>query len=167
MGSAYSNLGEYHKAIGLFEQHLEIARRIGYAQGEGNALDNMGNAYSNLGEYEKAIGLFEQHCGDSAPHQGCERRGQCPEQHGHRLYANLASTTRRSDSMNSALEIARRIRDVKGEGNALMGIGNNYALIGDKEKAAQAFAQCKAIYANLGLLEMLSAVDEIMKRFGI
>ena len=44
LGLAYANLGEYQKAIDLYEKTLEIARRIGNVRGEGNALGNMGNA---------------------------------------------------------------------------------------------------------------------------
>ena len=55
MGLAYTDLGEYRKAIELYEKALEIHRRIGDIRGEGNALGNMGLAYADLGEYRKAI----------------------------------------------------------------------------------------------------------------
>jgi tetratricopeptide (TPR) repeat protein len=61
MGLAYQNLGEYRRAIELFEQALEIARRIGDVRGEGARLGNMGLAYVGLGEYRKAIELYGQH----------------------------------------------------------------------------------------------------------
>ena len=49
------------RAIGLYEQHLVIAREIGDRQGEGAALGNLGLAYARLGEVQRAIGLYEQH----------------------------------------------------------------------------------------------------------
>ena len=39
---------------------LDIAREIGYRQGQGNYLGNLGNAYSDLGQVEKAIDYYEQ-----------------------------------------------------------------------------------------------------------
>jgi tetratricopeptide (TPR) repeat protein len=47
---AFSNLGEYRKAIDLYEKRIEIARRIGDIHGEGNALGNMGLACASLGD---------------------------------------------------------------------------------------------------------------------
>ncbi|MEL0591384.1 MAG: CHAT domain-containing tetratricopeptide repeat protein, partial [Planktothrix rubescens PR222] len=42
------------------EQLLEIAREIGYRQGEAASLGNLGNAYHSLGQYDKAIAFHEQ-----------------------------------------------------------------------------------------------------------
>jgi tetratricopeptide (TPR) repeat protein len=50
MGLAYANLGEYRRAIELYQQSMEIARRIGDIHGEGNGLANMGVAFSKLGK---------------------------------------------------------------------------------------------------------------------
>ena len=61
LGLAYSDLGEYQKAIEYYEQALEIAREIGDKQGEGNALCNLGVAYDFLGEYQKAIKYHTQY----------------------------------------------------------------------------------------------------------
>ena len=60
MGLAYIDLGEYRRAIGFYQKQLEITRRTGDAQSEGNALGNMGNAYASLGEYAKAIDLYKE-----------------------------------------------------------------------------------------------------------
>ncbi len=60
MGLAYLELGEYRRAIGFYRKQLEITRRTGDAQSEGNALGNLGMAYASLNEYAKAIGFYEK-----------------------------------------------------------------------------------------------------------
>jgi tetratricopeptide (TPR) repeat protein len=60
LGNAYQSLGEYHRAISLHEQSLEIMRAIGDRGGEAASLGNLGNAYFSLGEYRRAISLHEQ-----------------------------------------------------------------------------------------------------------
>jgi hypothetical protein len=56
---------------------------------------------------------------------------------------------------------------MQGEGGALCNTGLAYSMMGDKEKAAQAFARSKAIFARLGLAHMVSTVDGIMKQVGM
>jgi tetratricopeptide (TPR) repeat protein len=60
LGVAYHNLGEYRKAIDLYEKRLEIARRIGDVRGEGNALGNMGMAYARMKKKSEARECFEK-----------------------------------------------------------------------------------------------------------
>ncbi|MEH2053748.1 CHAT domain-containing protein, partial [Nostoc sp.] len=60
LGLAYSNLGNYAKAIEYEQQWLEIAREIKDRQSEGAALGNLGLAYNNLGKYAKAIEYYQQ-----------------------------------------------------------------------------------------------------------
>jgi tetratricopeptide (TPR) repeat protein len=67
LGKAYAALGEVCKAIDHFEQSLEIARKIEYRRGEGDALFNMSLALEKLGQRPKAIdrakaalSIFEQ-----------------------------------------------------------------------------------------------------------
>ncbi|TAD79089.1 MAG: tetratricopeptide repeat protein [Oscillatoriales cyanobacterium] len=60
LGLAYRSLGQYQRAIDLYEQSLAIAREIGDRKGEANSLGNLGNAYYSLGQVQRAIGLHEQ-----------------------------------------------------------------------------------------------------------
>ena len=46
LGGAYTNLGEYRKAIELFEQSLEINRRIGDVWNEGVVLGSIGSLHT-------------------------------------------------------------------------------------------------------------------------
>ncbi|XP_078684721.1 uncharacterized protein LOC144918101 [Branchiostoma floridae x Branchiostoma belcheri] len=64
MGNAWSNLGDYRKAVNYYEQSLQ-KEKSNY--GEGNAhpdiavtLSNLGNAWSDLGDHRKAVSFHEQ-----------------------------------------------------------------------------------------------------------
>ena len=60
MGTVYSGLGEYQKAIKYYEKGLEISSAIGDQSGIANNNANLGNAYSSLGEYQKAIKYYDK-----------------------------------------------------------------------------------------------------------
>jgi len=49
MGNAYSDLGDYRKAISYHEQATAIAGEIGDKKGKGNHLGRLGTDYSHLG----------------------------------------------------------------------------------------------------------------------
>ena len=59
LGLSYADLGDRHKAIGIYEQALNIAREVSDRRGEGNRLGNLGLFYVDLGCY-KAIEFYEQ-----------------------------------------------------------------------------------------------------------
>ncbi len=145
---------------------IEIARRIGDIHGEGNALGNMGSAYAQLGEYRKAIELYEKAPGDSPADRRYSRRGQRTRQHGLWPMQNLASIGRLSNSMKNELEIARRIGDIRGEGNALGNMGLAYAKLGDKTTGRQHLLAAKKIFQDLGLDHMVQQVDQMLKYRG-
>lgn len=54
-GKAYAALDETRKTIDHFEQSLEIACKIEYRRGEGDALFNIGLALDKLGQRPEAI----------------------------------------------------------------------------------------------------------------
>ncbi|NJO78157.1 MAG: tetratricopeptide repeat protein, partial [Cyanobacteria bacterium RM1_2_2] len=58
LGIAYRCLAQYQQAIEFQQQSLDIARQIGYGQGEAASLINLGNAYDSLGQYQQAIEFY-------------------------------------------------------------------------------------------------------------
>jgi len=59
---AWQAPGEYHKAIGYYEQALASDLRT-YGRGPSRFArdrNNLGSAWHDLGEYHKAIGYYEQ-----------------------------------------------------------------------------------------------------------
>src|SRR5690606_38138342 len=57
---AYRNLGRVQKALGCYEQALDISRKISDKRSEGIWLGNIGIAYRDLGEVQQAITHYEQ-----------------------------------------------------------------------------------------------------------
>ena len=60
LGNAYSNLGQYRKAIKYYENGLQISRAIGDQSGIASNNGNLGSVYCSLGEYQKAIKYYEK-----------------------------------------------------------------------------------------------------------
>ena len=52
--------GEYDKALKMYEQSLEIERRLGNQSGIATSLHQIGNVYYLQGEYDKALKMYEQ-----------------------------------------------------------------------------------------------------------
>jgi tetratricopeptide (TPR) repeat protein len=48
-------LGDFRRAIELYNEHLAITREIGDRRGEGNTLSNLGKSYVDLGDLRRAI----------------------------------------------------------------------------------------------------------------
>jgi len=46
-------------------------------------------------------------------------------------------------------------------------MGLAHAKMDDKQKALQAFDQSKQIFTKLGLVDMVSAIDKMMKQVGL
>ncbi len=149
LGSAYLQLGEYRKAIGLCEKALEIARRIGDVRGEGSALGNMGSAYLQLGEYRKAIDLHEKAL------EIVRRIGDVRGEGGDlgnmgSAYCHLGEYRKAIDLYEKHLEIARRIGDVRGEGSALGNMGSAYLQLGEYRKAIDLHEKALEIDRRIG-----------------
>ncbi|UXE59929.1 MAG: tetratricopeptide repeat protein [Woronichinia naegeliana WA131] len=60
LGICYFSLGQYEKAIVLYQQYHDISEEIGDQQGVAKSLGNLGNCYVSLGQYEEAIALLQQ-----------------------------------------------------------------------------------------------------------
>jgi tetratricopeptide (TPR) repeat protein len=60
LGFCCQKLGQYHKAMELFEQALAIDIELGDRAGQGATLNRLGNCYHRLGQYARSMELFEQ-----------------------------------------------------------------------------------------------------------
>ena len=143
-------LGDARRAIGYYEQALEIAREIGDRRGEGHALGNLGSAYQNLGDARRAIGYFEQALVKS-PRDRRPPRGRDNALGNLGIaYATWATPGGPSATTSSALVISREIGDRRGEGNALGNLGVAYADLGDARRAIGYYEQHLKIAREIG-----------------
>ena len=60
LGDCYLSLGQYAKAMELYEQALAIYKEMGDRAGQAKTLNGLGNCYLSLGQYAKAMELYEQ-----------------------------------------------------------------------------------------------------------
>jgi tetratricopeptide (TPR) repeat protein len=140
LGTAYSGLGEYRKAIDYHEQALEIFLEGAYRWGESTTLVSLGFSYDRLGEYQKAIDYYEQalevsrkidnHWGKSGSLSGLGDG-----------YINLDEYQKAIEYYEQALEIYREIGDRQGEGISLGSLGIAYDRLGEHRKAIEFYEQ--------------------------
>ncbi|NEO29475.1 MAG: CHAT domain-containing protein [Symploca sp. SIO3C6] len=112
LGSAYFQLGEYHKAITFEEKSLAIAREIGSRQAEAASLNTIGAAYYNLEQYTdasirllKAIEVYESLRPELTDANKVSIFDTQTD-----VYRNLQQTLVALNKTNQALEIAERGR---------------------------------------------------------
>jgi CHAT domain-containing protein/Tfp pilus assembly protein PilF len=135
VGLAYSNAGQSEKAIGYYEQALEIEREIKDRGAEGRTLNNLGVAYAfGLGQREKAIGYYEQAL--VIRRELGDRLGE-----GRMLgnlgiaYFALSQSEKAIGYYEQALAIFRGEKYRQGEVQALVNLGNAYDALSQYEKA--------------------------------
>jgi tetratricopeptide (TPR) repeat protein len=58
LGNAYSNLGDFDRALECYKTGLRISEELGNPQGVSFALTNMGIVYFYLGEYDRALECY-------------------------------------------------------------------------------------------------------------
>jgi len=149
MGIAYAHLGEFHRAIEAYEQHLVIAREIGDRLREGHTLGNMGLAYGAIGETSRAIELFEQDL--AIAREIGDRRGEGAALGNMGLaYAALGEPQRAIELYEQQVAIAHKLGDWRGEGNALGNMGEAYADLGEFRRAIELYEQWLAIAREIG-----------------
>jgi tetratricopeptide (TPR) repeat protein len=147
MGTESWRLGRAAEALPLFEQALDLYRKIGDRRGEGSVLGNLGNAWLTLGEPRRAVEYYEQAL--AIAREIGDRRGE-----GVALgnlgttWGQLGEPRRASGYYKQQLKIAREIGDRMGEANALGGLG--IACFGEPRRAIEYHEQALRIAQEIG-----------------
>ncbi len=136
LGTCYRMLGEFRRAIDLFEQALAINRKAGDRRNESAILGNLGSCYYELGQIRRAIESYEQalaiareigyQVGEANHLAGL---GNC--------YYELGQIRRAIESYEQALAIAREIGYQEGEAAHLNNLGNCYSDLGQIPRAIE------------------------------
>jgi tetratricopeptide (TPR) repeat protein len=149
LGTCYHSLGDYQRAIGLFEQVLTIARELGDWDGESGALIGLGLCYDDLGQTQRAIDLYEQALtivralGDRDSEAiDLVNLGTC--------YHQLGQIQQSIELYEQALTIARENGDPRGQTFALCGLGYCDADLGQTQQAIELFEQSLTIARETG-----------------
>ncbi len=144
LGGAYLALSRNEKAIGYFEQTLEVARELKRRGLEDAALNNLGAAYSGLSQHEKAIGYFEQALANARELKTRVAEGRALTNLGS-AYSDVGQDEKAIGYHEQALAIAREFKDRRTEGNGLYYLGDAYLNLGHYDKAMECYEQALAI----------------------
>jgi tetratricopeptide (TPR) repeat protein/Cdc6-like AAA superfamily ATPase len=170
LGLAYTDMGDYRRAIEYSEQRL-AARDVYDRRGTSVSLGNLGNAYHSLGDYTRAI---EYHSNALAIDREIgDRRGEEQDLVGlGNAYAAVGDYARAIDQHEKALAIGRGIGDRRGEGIVLGNLGNAYAASGQHLRAFEHYEEALTLAREIGdrrsegsvLLNMSLTLDKLGDR---
>jgi tetratricopeptide (TPR) repeat protein len=149
LGSCHLQLGDYPRAIELYEQALTIAQENGDRDGEAAAVGNLGNCYAALGQAQRAIDLYEQAL--TIARETGYRAGEANHvgNLGGRYY-ELGDYPRAIDLYEQALTIDREIGNRQGEAPDLNNLGLCYAALGQTQQAIELHQQALTIDREIG-----------------
>ena len=135
LGTNYRLLGQFTRAIELYEQALAIARETGDRAGEATDLGNLASSYADLGQIARAIELYEQAL--AIDRETGDRAGEAVALGNLGLrYAELGQIARAIELYEQALAIARQIGYRLAEAADLASLGEAYRDLGSWDQGA-------------------------------
>jgi len=148
LGSAYSQLCDYRRAIDYFQLDLAISREMHDRRSEGQTLGNLGRVYFALADYRRAIEHYDRAL--AIAHEFDDRRVESNQlNHLAIAYSSLGNFQSAIEHYEKALAIAREIGDHRKEGLVLGGLGNLYKDVGENLRAIGYYEQQLAIALEL------------------
>lgn len=156
IGTAYRNLGVYHKNINDYKTAITYYKKAIAVNESDNDLrsasaghHNIANIYVNLGEYQKAIESYlialkmKDKVGD--------KKGTASTLNGMAgVYYMMGDHTRAEDYFRKSLNIRIELKDESGMAQVLNNIGGIYQVKQDHEKAVEHFMKALEIQQRLG-----------------
>jgi tetratricopeptide (TPR) repeat protein len=149
LGNIYGDFGQPQKAIGYFDQVLELSHEIKDQDTEMKALGNLSVVYKQVGNFKKAVQYAKQAL-EHAKLQG-DLRGECLQ------LVNLGSAFIEEGNANDSLKhykqalgIARQIAARKEEGDILSGLSACYFRVHDIPQAISCSQEALVIYKETG-----------------
>lgn len=149
LGFCYRLLGEFRRAVELFEQALATNSKAGNRAGQSANLGNLGICYYELGQRTLASGLHEQAL---VIHREIgDQEGEAADLGNLAIcYRDLGQIPRAIESHEQALAIAREIGDQKSEATHLGNLGECYRDLGQVPRAIELYEQALAITRQTG-----------------
>jgi CHAT domain-containing protein len=138
IGSFYTRLGNWNKAVELQQQSLEINRNIGAEDDASLLLSNIGTTYLRNNEPQKALEMLYESVSISVKREDILNHSRALNLIGN-VYENLGDINRALTYYSQALEKAQEISQENFVADAFNNLGKaNYAL-GENQKAAEFF----------------------------
>jgi tetratricopeptide (TPR) repeat protein len=149
LGSVYSDLSHYGKALEYYGQALEVYRKIEDAQGEGVALNDIGFVHNEMSQYRKALDYYEKSL--QIRRKTGNLAGEATTLNNMAaVYDNMSQYQRALEHYEKALEIRRKTNDVRGEGLILGNIGLVYNNLSQYHKALEYYQKALEIKVKTG-----------------
>ena len=157
LGRAYHFLGQFKRAIKLYEEAVAIAHDIGDRQGESDWLGNLGRAYRALGQVERAIEFYEQAL-EIFRQIGDRRNEGAVLANLGRAYQVLGQVEQAIELYEEALGIFGEMGYPRGEGACRDWLGLVYHALGQVERAIKLYEEALTISHEIGDRQMEGSV---------
>jgi len=144
LGSAYYRMGQVQKAIGFYEQALQMARDANDRRYEGTWLGNLGLCIADLGDKERATRYLEQTLAISIE-VGDESGEAADLSNLAKIYSGIGQNTRAIDYCKRALCIDQKTSDRENEALHLGNLGEYYRLLGRSAEALRCHRNARTI----------------------
>jgi tetratricopeptide (TPR) repeat protein len=140
LGIIQFNQGRFQEAIALFQQSLELQRRIGDVQAEAATLNGLANIHIQQGKIEKAIALFEQSL-ELQQRIGNVQGEAVTLNNLAGIHVQLGKIEKAIALFQQSLKLQQRIGNVQGEAATLHQLAYIHAHQGDIETAITLYQQ--------------------------
>ncbi len=149
IGIAYSNLGDFTRAIEYHLKALKMAQSQRDLSAKGGSLGAIGNTYIRTGEFEKACRYLQKAIKIDARLANRRSEGKNLGNLG-AAYDQLDEFDLAIDTLRRAIIISHEVHDSAAEANALGNLGGVYHKIGDYENALKCHLEALAISREIG-----------------
>ena len=150
-GRIQLRLGEYHRAIALFEEARELDSARGFRDREVDLLFDMGSARYSAGEYREALSSLEESLTMARTLKTARRfRQEATALAGiGRVYSALGDTAKAIAYAEESIALSRKTGWRAAEATTLTDLGLRYETLGEADKALAAFEQALTIQREI------------------
>lgn len=148
LGVAYSEDGQYEKALLIHKRALEIKRKTNNLAGEWFDLTQLGTIHIKLSQYDQAILYYEQSL-RIARRSGDKENEAASLCNMGLVCTNLAQYEKSNLYLKQALSISRKIKNKKCEAHTLGNLGALHTEIGESNNAISYYEQALALHKRL------------------
>ncbi len=135
-GNFLCTLSLCHDAIHIYQQSLDIWRKIGDRNGEAMALNNLGYASRFLGQYQQAIEFQQQSL--VIQHEIEDRSGEAKSLNNlGSIYGSIGQYQRAIELLQKSLEIQHELGDFDDQAKSLNNLGLIFDLLGQYQRAIE------------------------------
>jgi tetratricopeptide (TPR) repeat protein len=148
LGSTYSDMGDYDKAMEIYTPAQKQAEKLGDKAGMGYSLNNIGIVHHNKGDLDKALDYYERSL--AIFEELGDKRGMGNLNNIGMVHSDKGDNDRALDYYERSLAIKEQLGDKQGIGVGLINIGMVHHNKGDLDKALDYYERSLAIFEEIG-----------------